>query len=212
MSRIAPDALRSEVLSAALPHPDPRVVRIAREGRMTLEYDVCEWEASTGRIVAHRVHVGLEAELLGMVRGHPHVEDEFVRIVSAAIASRFGDRASEILFHHDLAAASRLALETPYRGSLAPSGPPALGAHVAWDVAAWAPAYLDAFGENELADVARRARFEVETTQRREGDTFSVRVVLAAEDAASRPSQGAGLEACLRDLLGGVAPVRLVIR
>lgn len=218
MSRIAPDALRSEVLAAAGPHTDPRVVRIAREGTMVIEHDVCEWEASTGRIVAHRVRVGLAAELLGMLRGHPHIEDDFVRTVSAAIANRFGERASEILFHHDLGPKAALSLETPYRGSRAPSEPPALGAHVAWDLAAWVPAYLDAFGESELADVARRARFDVlgsgvaETAQRRERDPLTVRVSLTAEDAAATPSQDARLESCLRDLLGGIAAVRFVIR
>jgi hypothetical protein len=202
MSSVTPAALRAAVLSSLSAHTDPRVAKIANEGVLSIEHAVSEWEASTGRVVAHRVRVGLTAALLGMVRGHPHVEDEVTRVVSIAMAQKHGDRVSEVVFHYDPVAAAHLVVESPYRGSLVPPEPPAPRASASPDLAADAADYLTAFGEPDGAAVAGRARMQLTSAG-------TVRVELDAEDAAARPEHLALLEKCLRDLLEGPSRTRV---
>jgi hypothetical protein len=213
MSQVAPDAVRAAALASLGAHADPRVAQIVSEAVLSIDHDVSQWEASTGRIVAHRVRVGVTASLLGVVRGHPHVEDEVTRLVSVAMAKSHGDRVSEVVFHHDPAAAASRVVETPYRGSLAPPEAPAPSEpHVspAANLAEHAGDYLDAFGEKDVAAMARRADIAVTTRERpNKKAEHAVRVTLANEDASPSQEHAELLGRCLRDLLEGASSARV---
>ena len=121
------------------PSADPRVVTVFVGGELTLEHDVAEWEASSGHMRSHRVRIGLAAGTLGMVRGHPHVEDEVTRVVSVVMASRPHETVSQVSFHFDPSAVEPLA-ESPYRGA-APTETPGIAREPSW--ARLASEYLD---------------------------------------------------------------------
>lgn len=205
---LGPAALHAAAIASLGPHTDPRVVRIVTEGTFSIDHGVSAWETSTGHIVAHRVRVGLTAALLGTVRGHPHVEDEVVRVLSVAMATSHDERVSELLFHHDPSAATPRTVETPYRGSHAPSEPASTREA---DIAASASDYLVGFGEEATAAIVRRAQIE---TRARAADDAEVRVTLAKEDEATPRERIEHIERCLCDLMSGRSrvPVRCVIR
>jgi hypothetical protein len=183
------------------PSADPRVVSVFVEGELSLEHDVAEWEASSGHMRSHRVRIGLAAATLGMVRGHPHVEDEVTRVVSVVMAARPNETVSELSFHFDPSAVPPLAA-SPYRGA-APAEPTAPDPARAPSWASLASEYLDACGHEEIAAIARRAHIEV-TSLLEEGEPRRhAQVKLAAVDAGTPRIRLAFLGTCLRDLLEG---------
>jgi hypothetical protein len=190
------EALRAAALATIGAHADERVAQIAREAALSIEHGVSEWEASTGRVVAHRVYVGLSAPLLGALRGHPHVEDEVTRILSVAMAKSHGDRVSEIFFHHDPHAAPH-AVETPYRGSLAPLDAPAPARTSVSDNVS---SYLVAYGDEAVAAIARRAEYAVTIREPPGKSELRIRVTLAREDASAAGDRLELLEKCVCDL------------
>lgn len=202
MSSITPEVLRAAALARVTPHTDPRVVDLLREATFAIEHEVSEWLSSEGRVLAHRVHVGLGAALLGSLRGHPHMVDEVTRIVSVAMTeSTSGDRAGEIAFRHDLGAGRAPSLASAYRGDQLPPEVAHAVAAGARDLPSLARDYLAAFGDTEVAAMARRAQIQVTTEQSRGESHHDVRLTLAPEDAAATTSQVVLLEICLRELL-----------
>jgi hypothetical protein len=190
------------------PNADPRVTAVF-EGALSLEHGVAEWEASSGHMRSHRVRIGLAAATLGMVRGHPHVEDEVTRVVSVVMTARPNETVSELSFHFDPSAAGPLA-ESPYRGALpvtpAPDGD--LPHEPSW--AKLAAEYLDACGHDEIAAIAGRAHIQVRSAREDGAVRHHVTVTLAPTDASTPRIRLAFLETCLRDLLEG--PHKALVR
>lgn len=202
MSSITPEALRAAALARVTSHTDPRVVDLLGEATFAIEHEVSEWLSSEGRVLAHRVHVGLGATLLGSLRGHPHLVDEVTRIVSVAMTEcTAGDQAGEIAFRHDLGARRAPSLASAYRGDQLPPDASHAAAAGTRDLPSLAGAYLAAFGDAEVAAMARRAQIHVTTQQSRGECQHDVRLTLAAEDAGATTSQVVLLEICLRELL-----------
>jgi len=202
MSSITSEALRAAAIARVTAHTDPRVVDVLREATFVIEHEVSEWLSSEGRVLAHRVHVGLGAALLGSLRGHPHVVDEVTCILSVAMAdSTTGDRAGEIAFRHDLGAGAPPSLVSAYRGRQLTPEVTQAGAAGARNLPSLARDYLTAFGDAEVAAMAGRAQIHVTTRQTRGEDHHDVRLTLAAEDAEATISQVVLLEICLRELL-----------
>lgn len=202
MSSVTPEALRAAALARVTPHTDPRVADVLKQATYAVEHDVSEWQSSEGRVLAHRVHVGLGAALLGSVRGNPHVVDDVTRIISVAMAaSTTGDRAGEIAFRHDLGAGAPASFASAYRGQQVGPQPSPADSAPSTDLAALARAYLVAFGDAAAAEIAGRATIAVTTRQSRGEDHHDVRLTLAAQDASATPSQHVLLEICLRELL-----------
>jgi hypothetical protein len=191
------------------PHADPRVVSIFASGELEMEHDVAEWEASSGHMRSHRVRIGLQAALLGMVRGHPHVEDEVTRILSVAISSRPGESVSEVSFHFDPDAELPVE-ETPYRGPapVTPAAGTEPSANRARNWAALASEYLAAWGHPEIAAIAGRARIDVTNPNLGGEERPRVTVTLDEEDQGTPRGRLALLETCLRDLLEGPRALR----
>lgn len=202
MSSITPEGLRAAALARVTPHTDPRVVDVLREANFAIEHEVSEWLSSEGRVLAHRVHVGLGAALLGALRGHPHMVDEVTRILSVAMTEcTAGDQAGEIAFRHDLGARRAPSLASAYRGDQMPAELTQAAAAGARDVPSLAGDYLAAFGDAEVAAMARRSQIHV-TTQKSRGESHhDVRLTLAPEDTGATTSQVVLLEICLRELL-----------
>jgi len=195
MSAISADALHTAVLAKLGAHEDPRTAKVLRECVVSIEHHVSDWEASSGRVVGHRVRIGLSAALLGALRGHPHVEDEVTRIVGVAVSDRPGEAASDVLFHHEPALNRRIS--TPYRGE-AP-----VAQREPLDLSELASDYLAAFGEPGVAALAKGALIEAAPRVGRKGEPYQdVLLVFAPEDRGVYPTQVLVLESCLRDLLG----------
>ncbi|MDB4992919.1 MAG: hypothetical protein JWM74_351 [Myxococcaceae bacterium] len=186
------------------PNADPRVVSVFVQGELSLEHDVAEWEATSGHMRSHRVRIGLTADLLGMVRGHPHVEDEVTRIVSLVMTTRPNESVSELSFHFDRNAAPPV-VESPYRGAApvppAPDTEPSLAREPNWP--ALASDYLAACGHAEIAAIASRARIQIKSAHSDGEERHHVAVTLAAADASTPRIRLAFLGTCLRDLLEG---------
>jgi len=196
MTPISATALRAGALAKLGGHEDPRSARVLRDGVLSVEHHVSQWEASSGRVIAHRVRVGVPAALLGALRGHPHVEDEVTRIIGVVVSDQPGEAASDVLFHHEPALSARLS--TPYRGALPGAEPGQL------DLPALASDYLVAFGEDDAAAIARRARIEVAPRVGRKGHSHQdVHLILAREDERASGTTQLAIENCLRDLLEG---------
>ena len=193
------------------PNADPRVVSVFAEGELTLEHDVAEWEATSGHMRSHRVRIGLGAGTLGMVRGHPHVEDEVTRVVSVVMTTRPNESVSELSFHFDRNAA-RPVVDSPYRGAApvpaAPDTEPSLAREPNWS--ALASEYLAACGHSEIAALASRAHIELRSAHADGDERHHVTVTLAAADASTPRIRLAFLETCLRDLVEG--PWKSVVR
>lgn len=200
MTPISATALRAGALARLGGHEDPRTARVLRDGVLSIEHHVSEWEASSGRVIAHRVRVGVPAALLGALRGHPHVDDEITRIIGVVVSDQPGEAASDVLFHHEPASSARLS--TPYRGAL-PGALPGTEADQL-DLPALASDYLVAFGEDDAAAIARRARIEVGPRTERKGHSHQdVHLILAREDERASVTTQLAIENCLRDLLEG---------
>ncbi len=186
------------------PNADPRVVSVFVEGELSIEHDVAEWEATSGHMRSHRVRIGLAADRLGMVRGHPHVEDEVARIVSVVMTTRPNESVSELSFHFDRDAAPPV-VASPYRGAAPlPGGPPTELGHARepdWPVLA--SEYLAACGHAEIAAIASRARIEVKSATENGDERHHAKVTLAATSTGTPRIRLAFLETCLRDLLEG---------
>lgn len=194
MNEITATALRAAALTKLGGHEDARSVEVLRSGVLTIEHHVSEWEASSGRVVAHRVRIGVSAALLGALRGHPHVEDEVTRIIGVALAEHPLEVAGDVLFHHD--ASSVRGEPTPYRGTAPPSAPS--------DLAVVLAEYLAGSGSEEAASVARRARVVVSSRIDRKGrEHHDVEVLVAGDKVPTARSRLAVLDAALKDLLAG---------
>lgn len=200
MNELTASALRAAALAKLGGHEDPRAVEVLRTGVLAIDHHVSEWEASSGRVVAHRVRIGVPAELLGALRGHPHVEDEVTRILGLALAERPLEVAGDVLFHHD--ASSVRGGSTPYRGTSPrgaslPSELPALAAQLS--------EYLAAFGDADAASIARRSRIALSSRADRRGrEHHDVEILVAGDEAEAARSRLAVIGAALKDLLAGL--------
>lgn len=198
MNELTEEALRSAVLARLGAHQDPRTARVLRDAVLAIDHHVAEWEASSGRVIAHRVRLGISASLLGALRGHPHVADEITRMIGVAVSDRPGETASDVVFHFDPEASAGVP-STPYRGAW----PREKGDAANLDYRALSFEYLEAFGDPEAAAIARRATLA-------SGSPSLVRWTLAPEDETAPSARLLAIETCLRDLLG--ATVRITRR
>ena len=200
MTELTSAELRAALLPRLGAHEDPRTTRVLREGVLSIDHHVSEWEASSGRVIAHRVRLGVSAPLLGALRGHPHVADEVTRLIGVAVSERPGETAGDVVFHYDPEASATVPV-TPYRG-VWPREKAGEATPAERDYAALSSEYLDAFGDADAAAMARRATIEL-------AGPNAMRLHLAPEDERAPSARVLAIETCLRDLAGAVAVTRV---
>lgn len=204
MSELEPAAIRAAALANLGASTEPRIADALHQAIFSVEPDVSTWEASEGRIRGHRIHIGLPASALGMVRAHPYVADQVTHAVSVAVAASTHHHAVDVVFHYDATAARTHAIATPYRGGI-PHDTNRSAEPETTDLGGRAYEYLAASGAEAAASLAKRAQVEL-------ADAGSIVVTLARDDDAADADLSA-LKDCLCDLAGVAGKaVRITVR
>ena len=192
----APDLLRRRAEQALPPRAPEPLGAALRHARLRLEPDVERWDASTGRVRAHRLGFGTDAATLGRLRRSPSLAELLCEAFAAAFALDEGHSLFDLRYHWALAPAP-VALG-PYRGSRWPDA--RLDDETAVREAALA--YLEALGD----DASRRWLDAARLTLRPAADEARV----SAEGPGA--VDGSAIERALADLLEGFERRRVIVR
>ena len=91
------EGLRRASLDALGVHAEGRARDALARGVLSIEPAVAAWEASEGRMHAHRVHLLLDATRLGEIRAAPVVEDALRAAIAAAIATHRAETLDDLV-------------------------------------------------------------------------------------------------------------------
>jgi hypothetical protein len=205
MSSWTGERLRRAAVEAIGPHADERTRDALARGTMTIVPAAMQWESSTGRMLAHRVSLFLDAGRIGAIRSTPAVEDALRAAVAAAVSSQPSETLEELVLRWSPRPSSMPNGSTAYRD--APPAPIG-GAELLREALV---EYLDGSGDAALA--RRTADAEI-TILRSGGIIRELRVNLprqGRDPARAKVRETAALTRALRDLLGESA-ARVVVR
>jgi hypothetical protein len=112
VSRWTGEALRRAGLDALGAMGDELARDALMHGSIEVAPAVAHWESSAGRVVGHRVTLGLDEARLARIRLDPAIYDAICAALAAAVATQPG----ESLFELQLGPAAEGLTPTPYRG------------------------------------------------------------------------------------------------